>query len=142
MQIENHLPFAVVVCTYDVGDFLFWIPWQVHNLEPGMTRSIAAHDHGRCKLKIEIVDGARLWVLKAPADVVYADRDVVRIGPHLGIGRELDGAAPPAHRDPDRARAEFLFRHRALVVLADDWIPSARRTGIQAVVRGALGDEA
>lgn len=141
MQIENHLPFAVVVCTYDVADFLFWIPWQVHNLEPGMTRSIAAHDHGRCKLKIEIVDGARLWVLKAPADVVYSDRDVVRIGPHLGIGRELDEPAP-APGDPDRARAEFLRRHGALVVLADDWIPSARRTGSQGVVHGALGDDA
>ncbi len=142
MQIENHLPFAVVVCTYDVGDFLFWIPWQVHNLEPAMTRSIAAHDHGRCKLKIEIVDGARLWVLKAPADVVYSDRDVVRIGPRLGLGEPDEPDEPVPHRDPERARAEFLRRHGALVVLADDWIPCARRTGSQAVVRGVLGDEA
>jgi|GEM_PF-5134585 len=138
MQIENHLPFAVVVCTYDVADFLFWIPWQVHNLEPGMTRSIAAHDHGRCKLKIEIVDGARLWVLKAPADVIYSERDVVRIGPAL----DGDDEAAVDFRDPDRARAAFLRRHRARVVLADDWIPSARRTGSQAVVRGVLGDDA
>ena len=138
MQIENHLPFAVVVCTYDVADFLFWIPWQVHNLEPGMTRSIAAHDHGRCKIKIEIVDGARLWVIKAPAEVVYSDRDVVRIGPAV----DGDDESAADFRDPDRARADFLRRHRALVVLADDWIPNARRTGSQAVVRGVLGDDA
>ncbi|MEO7734749.1 MAG: hypothetical protein ABIY55_27590 [Kofleriaceae bacterium] len=141
MLIENHLPFAVVVCTYDVGDFLFWIPWQVHNLEPGMTRSIAAHDHGRCRLKIEIVDGPRLWVLKAPADVVYTDREVVEIGARLAIGPAFDEAAW-THRDPDRARAEFLRRHQALVVLADEWIPSARRSGSHPVVRGVLGDEA
>jgi hypothetical protein len=137
MQIENQLPFAVVVCTYDVGDFLFWLPWQVHNLEPGVTRSIAAHDHGRCKLKIEIVDGSRIWVLASPTDAIYAEGDVIRIGPSFGI--DMTSSTP---RDPDRARDEFLHRNRDLLVLADEWIPNARRSRSYAVVRAVLGDDA
>jgi hypothetical protein len=137
MWIENQLPFAVVVCTYDVADFLFWLPWQVHNLDPGATRSITAHDHGRCKLKIEIVDGPRLWVLATPADAVYTDHEVVKIGPSLGID-----ATSVTLRDPDRAREEFLRRNRDLLVLADEWIPNARRSRSYPVVHGAVSDDA
>ncbi len=137
MQIENQLPFAVVVCTYDVADFLFWLPWQVHNLEPGAMRSITAHDQGRCKLKIEIVDGSRLWVLATPADAVYADHEVVRIGPSLGID-----ATSVTPCDPEVAREAFLRRNRDLLVLADEWIPNARRSRGYPVVLGLASDDA
>jgi hypothetical protein len=80
VQIENHFPFVIVVSTYDVADYLYWVPAQTRNIGPCATGVIRAHDGGRCKIKIEIIDGPRTWVLDRPDDRVYADGDTITIG--------------------------------------------------------------
>ena len=80
MQIENHFPFVIVVSTFDVDDYLYWVPAQTRNIGPCATGVIRAHDGGRCKIKVEIIDGPRTWVLDRPDDRVYADGDTLTIG--------------------------------------------------------------
>jgi hypothetical protein len=80
VQIENHFPFVIVVSTYDVGDYLYWVPAQTRNIGPCASGVIPAHDGGRCKIKIEIIDGPRTWVLDRPDDRVYADGETLTIG--------------------------------------------------------------
>lgn len=80
MQIENHLPFVIVVSTYDVSDFVHWIPFQTRSVSPGATGTVRAHDRGRCKIKLEMIDGPRTWVLDQPDEHIYSERDVIRLG--------------------------------------------------------------
>lgn len=83
MQIENHFPFVVVVSTYDVNDFVCWTPFQTRTINPGTIGVVRAHDGGRCKIKLEMIDGPRTWVLDRPDDHVYSDRDVITVGKPL-----------------------------------------------------------
>jgi hypothetical protein len=80
MQIENHFPFVVVVSTYDVNDFVYWVPFQTRSISPGTTGVVRAHDGGKCKIKLEMIDGPRTWVLDRPDDHVYSEHDVIAIG--------------------------------------------------------------
>jgi hypothetical protein len=80
MQIENHLPFPIVVRTYDAGDVLYWIPAYSQKVAGHTTSNLRAHDGGRCKIKIEIIDGPRTWVLDRPDERVYTDSDVLTVG--------------------------------------------------------------
>jgi hypothetical protein len=93
MQIENHLPFMIVVSTYDVSDVVYRAPFQTRSVAPGATGVVRAHDGGRCKIKLELIDGPRTWVLDQPDEHIYAERDVIRVGqPHQG-GRSPAGLA-------------------------------------------------
>src|SRR4051812_31309909 len=86
MQIENYFPFVVVVSTYDVNDFVYWIPFQTRSISPGTTGVVRAHDGGKCKIKLEMIDGPRTWVLDRPDDHIYAEHDVITIGkPPSGV---------------------------------------------------------
>jgi hypothetical protein len=80
VQIENYFPFVIVVSTYDVIDYLYWIPVQTRTIGPRCTDAVRAHDGGRCKIKVEIIDGPRVWVLDRPDDHIYSEGDVVKIG--------------------------------------------------------------
>jgi hypothetical protein len=135
MKIENRLPVAVVVSTYDVGDFLYWIPNQVRPLEPCTTGVVQAHDGGRCKIKVEIVDGPRTWVLDRPDSRIYTDADIVQLGE--------PGPAPVAAAalDTPGALHDFLQRNHDHVVLTDDWVPGARRTTEDPMVRTVMNND-
>jgi len=80
VQIENYFPFVIVVSTYDVIDYLYWIPVQTWNIGPCGTGVVRAHDGGRCKIKVEIIDGPRIWILDRPDDHIYSEADIIRIG--------------------------------------------------------------
>jgi hypothetical protein len=99
VQIENHFPYVIVVSTYDVDDYLYWVPVETRKLGPCTTGVIPAHDGGQCKIKIEIIDGPRTWVLDRPDDHVYAESDTLR------IGQSAFSVRPPAVRDAVSARA-------------------------------------
>lgn len=80
MQIENYLPFVIVVSTYDVNDFVYRVPVQTRSVGPGATGVVRAHDGGRCKIKLEMIDGPRTWVLDRSDDHVHSDGEVIRVG--------------------------------------------------------------
>lgn len=96
MQIENHFPFVIVVSTCDVIDYLYWIPVHMRSIGPRCTDIVRAHDGGRCKIKVEIIDGPRVWVLDRPDDHIYSEGDVIKIGqPDLVAYPPVGRAAGP-----------------------------------------------
>jgi hypothetical protein len=80
VKIENYFSFVIVVSTYDVFDYLYWVPVQTWQIDPRSTGVVRAHDGGRCKIKVEIIDGPRIWVLDRPDNHIYAEADIIRIG--------------------------------------------------------------
>jgi len=91
MQIENYLPFVIVVSTYDVSDIVYWVPFQIRSVSPGATGVIRAHDGGRCKIKLEMIDGPRTWVLDRPDEHIYSECDVIRLGQPQRCGHPTAG---------------------------------------------------
>jgi len=74
-----------------VNDFVYGAPFQTRSISPGTTGVIRAHDGGRCKIKLEMIDGPRTWVLDRSDEHIYSDGDVIRVGQPQRGGRSSVG---------------------------------------------------
>lgn len=116
MQIENHFPFVIVVSTYDVNDFVYWVPFQTRSISPGTTGVVRAHDGGRCKIKLEMIDGPRTWVLDRPDDHVYSDHDVITVGkPPIEAHQPVAPVAPVAPVGPVQCEVVAMVAYRGVM---------------------------
>ncbi len=53
MKLVSAFDVELKVYTFNAGDVLEWIPYRIYTLHPHSICDVQAHDHGRCKLRIE-----------------------------------------------------------------------------------------
>ena len=53
MKLVNSFDITLTISTFNAGDVLEWIPYRVYHATPNSIVDVRAHDHGRCKIRID-----------------------------------------------------------------------------------------